>query len=198
MIFKYVLYKILKLADIGRRKQNRIVAEIELAQNQCLRIITGAYKATPLEFLHSEAMIRPVRIMLDRLLLREIERLEASPVRGVIEEACRQIRIRTGAGLNRKGKRNDKPTPWQQARIWCKQTRAEAAEDGEGENWTDRWAENVWRARWEEYTGAKVGTGYPALYMDPRLHYKIHGSMSKAESALLTQIRTGRIGLNQF
>jgi len=47
--------------SVGDGRQSRIFAKIERTQNQCLQIITGEYKAMPIEMIHSEAPIKPVR-----------------------------------------------------------------------------------------------------------------------------------------
>ena len=149
--------------------------------------------------LHSEALIKPIRLIVDRLMLRDAEKLESSPVKQVIEEACRHIRIHTGAsGATRHGERVGVPTPWQRAKEWLRAIRPDIDRSAQKGDWTKEWVEDQWQTIWSKYRTAKAGKGYPALSMDPKMHYRIHGALTKPESSLFTQIRTGRIGLNQF
>ena len=41
--------------------------KLNVIQNGCLRIITGAFKATPVEVLEAEAFMEPLPIFLDKL-----------------------------------------------------------------------------------------------------------------------------------
>ena len=41
-----------------------------MIQNQCLRTVLGAYKATPVQVLKAEAVIAPIDQYLDRLVMR--------------------------------------------------------------------------------------------------------------------------------
>ena len=55
------------------------------------------------------------------------------------------------------------------------------------------------KAEWKKYRGEGRGLGHPALDESKKGQLlKIHKVLKKAESSLLTQIRTGRIGLNSF
>ena len=181
----------------GGDRQKLLISCLERIQNKCLRAITGAYKATPVEMLHNEAQIMPVRIIVKRLVLKSSERGEASPARQVIKQACAKIREKLWSGRRRRAPnaltRSDRVAGW----VKREKTRAAGAE--RGGDWTLNWARNRGKAEWEAYREGRKGQDYPALdTMKKGQLLEIHGVLKKAESSLLTQIRTGRIGLKGF
>jgi hypothetical protein len=60
-------------------------------QNNCLRAISGAYKATPIRNLEVEVGVPPLGIHLDSLQARFRVRLEGSEVAGVIKNAVEKV-----------------------------------------------------------------------------------------------------------
>ena len=79
-------------------KQNQLIFCLIKIQNKCSRVITGAYRATPVEMLHNEAQLLPMRVALERIVLRSSERSEAGLVRKVIKQACAAIRKKLWGG----------------------------------------------------------------------------------------------------
>lgn len=57
-------------------------------QNQCLRVMTGAYRATPVSTLEAEAYVPPLNLYLDSMVARATQRLEDSGMAVKIEGAC--------------------------------------------------------------------------------------------------------------
>ena len=184
-----------KRPDTSGNKQQRMTVMFERIQNRCLRTITGAYRATPIEMIHSEALILPIKTALDRMILRDAERFETSGIKAIIEAACTHIKRNTRPNV---GTRRYPPTNMEKTMVWKQAKQAETDCDGQTKAWTDVWAEKQWRDKWTTYQEAKRGETYPALQIQPKQHMEIHKVLRKAESSLLTQIRTGRIGLNQF
>lgn len=61
-------------------KEIRKGSEDKLAviQKKCLRVVAGAYRATPIEVLHAEAMVPPMKEHLDQLQAKIRTRFETS------------------------------------------------------------------------------------------------------------------------
>ena len=77
----------------GQDGLNRgIVGSLAPFQNQCLRVITGAYQAAPISTLEAEAYVPPLNLYLDSLVARATQRLEDSGMAAKIEGACREVR----------------------------------------------------------------------------------------------------------
>lgn len=49
----------------GARKD--VTNKLAVVQNKCLRLVAGAYKATPIDVLHAETIVPPVREHLEML-----------------------------------------------------------------------------------------------------------------------------------
>ena len=70
-------------------------------------------------------------------------------------------------------------------------------------DWTDEYVALMWQRRWQAYVDEAStkdhSEGIPALKQLPqKQHLKIHEKLKRSESSLLTQIRTGKIGLAGF
>jgi len=156
-------------------------------QNKCLQVIAGAYKATPTSVLETETSIPPLDLYLnDRLAnfrFRHKEMLvtEAyTQIRGKLAQRQRQER---GRNLNRNTHtEGEKRTQW--AEEWKQQK--QRTEMPLLASWKRRWEAN--RPKW-----GLIGVGPPSE--EPP---KIYKELKKAESSILTQIQTGRIGLAAF
>ena len=64
---------------------------LEKIQQQCLRTVTGVFKATSRQALEREAVIPPLCTHIARLQLQARVRLEASGAQQEIDEACNQV-----------------------------------------------------------------------------------------------------------
>jgi hypothetical protein len=67
-------------------------------QNNCLRVISGAYRATPIRNSEIEVGVPPLRIHLDSLQARFRVKLEESEVAGAIMEAVGKVDRHLGVG----------------------------------------------------------------------------------------------------
>jgi hypothetical protein len=78
-------------------------------QNNCLRAISGAYRATPIRNLEVEVEVPPLGIYLDSLQARFRIKLEESDVAGVIREAVGKVErclgTEQGGTVRRRGRR---------------------------------------------------------------------------------------------
>ena len=99
-------------------KRHWIGEPLERIQQQCLRAVTGAFKATNHQALEKEAAIPPLRAHIARLQLQARARLEASGARQEIDGACRRLR---GHLAPRHGPhRPAGHTPGKERRAWAK------------------------------------------------------------------------------
>jgi hypothetical protein len=66
-------------------------SKLQKHQNQCLRIVTGAYKATPIRQLETESFIPPLDLWLNGRLALFQARLERTGIAQLIRNACETI-----------------------------------------------------------------------------------------------------------
>lgn len=83
-----------------------IAANLATIQNSCLRVVAGAYKATPITTLEAETYVPPLELYLDSVVARATHRMrEIEPERGAeIIAACRRVR----RSLHRRGQNRRK------------------------------------------------------------------------------------------
>ena len=84
-----------------------LAAKLQPIQNKCLRVVAGAYKATPVRALETETYIPPLDLYLDGRLAAFRDRLASSRVGQSIKEACKAIQRRL---RNKKGRRKGRKT----------------------------------------------------------------------------------------
>ena len=65
--------------------------QLDVAQNLCLRTITGAYKSTPIAVLEHKIGFPPLQIYLEELAIAYIERTLKGPAREYIKKECNII-----------------------------------------------------------------------------------------------------------
>jgi hypothetical protein len=157
-------------------------AKLARIQNKCLRTVAGAYRATPVPVLETETYVPPLDLHLDEKLARFRSRHKQSGMENLVTAACSNIRRR----LIQRARRGDTRTEGERRTQW-----AEAwLQQGE-----QRPVMSAWRRRWEahRHEWGLVGVGPPSGKA-----VKLHSGLHKAESSVITQIRTGRIGLAAF
>jgi hypothetical protein len=96
-----------------------VAANLERIQNKCLRVVAGAYKATPIRSLEVETFTPPIGLYLDGRLAAFQKWLEDSEVGRVIENSCSWIRARIGNTRGRKSAR--KIAKKEQKGSWAKE-----------------------------------------------------------------------------
>lgn len=192
-----------KPRDLGRKNHKSIENQLAVEQSRCLRVIAGAYRATPSPMVHNEAQVFSMGLVLDKATLRNVGR-RAKSVQNTINKACDAIQ----QNLSRRGRRgrqrgqaiaqstataSDLP---EYTKLAVQQTREIAPDD---RVWIDTWAKDKWGEEWAAYVKSKREDKYPALAaLEKRKHLALHKTLTKAESSLLTQLRTGRISLEKF
>jgi hypothetical protein len=176
-------------------------------QNQALRIVTGAYKATRIRQLETEAFIPPVDIWLAARTADFHRRLDCSGIAKLIFSLSAPIRRQV---LGRKWRRTghqpaNLQTPLEKAREEI--LRWFQAQDFESCNTQPkaRILDN-WKTRWRQETGYRpegnrMRTSPEPIRQDSEPNaaiLQLHKDLCKAESSALVQARTECIGLAQF
>ncbi|PQE14986.1 reverse transcriptase protein [Rutstroemia sp. NJR-2017a BBW] len=154
-------------------KRGAVERELERAQAACLRKIAGAYRATPNREVEAEAAIPPISVYCDEKLRKFFERQKDTPARRVCQEQCLWIRKRRGS---------------RKARQELPNIPTERALKPEKQVWKAQWAKGV--AKWYSVAAKSPVLGKGRL--------KLHKGLSKAESAILIQSRTGRTSCAHF
>ena len=102
----------------GRDSARGLAAKLLPIQNKYLRIVAGAYKATPIRALETETYTPPLDLYLDGRLAAFRDRLANSQVGQAIQEACKVIQRRL---RNKKGRRRGyRPIPSLFKDDWAK------------------------------------------------------------------------------
>jgi len=194
-------------------KPRGLAAKLQRYQNQGLRVVLGAFKATPIRQLETEAYVPPLDLWLNGRVARYQARIARSGIAKLIDEACTAIRIRIRQRATRRRRRSALPaesqslTQSQAQRLWAKDW-AHASLD----LWDQREKKLVlqeWESRWQaenrrigrrERQAIEPGNCQvvPTNTPPTKKTLELHTGLRKAESALLVQARTGRIGLAQF
>lgn len=158
-------------------------------QNQCLRTVAGAYRATPVSTLEAETYTAPLDLHLDSLVARTVHRLEKSGMAEKLNSACREVRrylAAHGQFQRRHYTEFIHPRPlrrgWQSS--WIRDERGPQVELRE--RWQRRWG-----ARKEPW--GEIHARPP----DPR-NLSIYKGLSKARCSILVQLRSGKTGLAAF
>ena len=157
-------------------------------QNRCLRVITGAYRATPASTLEAEAYVPPLNLYLDSLVARATQRLEDSGMAAKIEGACQAARRNLRAhGQNQRRPCTQYIHPQPLPRGWQSQW----TQDGH----PARALQSQWVAQWRS---RRAPWGELLSRPPNKRNLKLYQGLTKACCSILTQIRTGKTGLAAF
>jgi hypothetical protein len=160
-------------------------------QNKCLRIMNGAYKATPTRYLESEMAMPPLDLYLDKWVANFESKIAISGM----AQLLRQMEARAAqmaAGSRRRGRRG-------QARQPLRNSKARAAANWVGDNKnTENTMLRKWRNRWKTAVAASE-RGVLAAHKKPDLaNHKIYKNLYKHEALILIQTRTGCVSMAEF
>lgn len=172
-------------------KPQGIAKQLGPLQSQCLRAVAGAYRATPIRALETETAVPPVDLYLNQRLAHFEARLEATGMKQLIENSCAAVAHRL---RNRLGYKPVRPR--------CRPDKGQLARQWQGTGSLEEAVTRSWKARWEEQIRSKeIQSLTPAdrspLFDKTRALLK-HKGLRKSESSLVTQLRTGKIGLKAF
>src|SRR6266576_454889 len=174
-------------------------------QNKCLRIVTGAFKATPLPELHHEAGVQPLDITMDsQVLAYQLSHID-TPASKTIEKECRRIR---NLHWRANRTRDQKPTTHVSKREWAKKEMERnlggnrqwtTASKEEKERCVAEFREREGETRWKRYQeqGGRHGSPAQRTPWNAKIDYW-HKGLTKAQSSIAVQVRTEKIGLKAF
>ena len=169
-------------------------------QNAALRKVLGAYKATPARQLEVETACPPLDVYFNKRLADFENRLAHSKVGRQISQSCAFVAQHL---RNRRGRpRRPKPPPGSHGwRDWAAQwvrihTIGLPATDQNSENaarleWERRWADTP-------LSTTRAAADSPLRRAFQGSHLRLYEGLRKAQSSMLAQARTGKIGLRHF
>ena len=160
-----------------------IVARLEAEQNKCLRIVTGAYKSTPINVLEAEANCMPINLVLAQRAAAFEEK--ATSEGGKWTESWDRVKRLIS---NARGRRNlrrpptlaDPMDPW---RCW------------RGERPLRAKVKEEWQAM-QSREGVRLRK--PRVGLPWQKAKRIWKALTKHEASCLVQIRSGHIGLGKY
>jgi hypothetical protein len=184
--------------DPERPGNGAVARAISKVQNQGLRTVAGAYRATPIRELEKETLVPPIDIYCSELRALHLRRTYSSPVGDFIRAQCNTIRGRLQRRHRRRTqqrKEQAEPICIAQERLtWATQRESELGSTGKKAALTE------WKRRWHQEQTSR--TSWPesvaALGEPSKSTLKLYSQLKKAESSVLFQARTGRIGLRRF
>jgi hypothetical protein len=192
-----------------------IAKNLGKAQNKSLRVVAGAYKATPVRHLETETWVPPIDLYLNKRAAdferrtypeqwpqkqgqeqEQGQQLRAGLGR-VISDACTRVFRLFQKGRRKRGPQG--PTAIEQNAVLLRQWVGRHAEQGGGG--PDEAVREEWERRWKAGREGRpivrtADNPTEALFTD--LALRRHDGLHKAHSSLLVQARTGDIGLRSF
>ena len=180
-----------------------IARELLTIQSSCLRVVAGAYRATPIRSLETETWVPPLDLYLNRRVADFKERLSQTGATAALQIARRRV---ARATLNRQDRRAGKiiPTDSRHGGGMDTTARAEWRADWLGEHIAEGALERDWRERWQQQLD-KAMQERPSRDIEPADYPDFteeallkHRGLQKHESSLIVQIQTGKIGLRAF
>ena len=190
----------------GRKATRGITPKLEVIQNKCLRVISGAFRATPVRALETLTFTPPLDLALSARVAAYRERTRETGLEQLILKACSKVRrhlaqsIRaTEVAIEIVGHPVPMPLGW--TKEWAQEREAGEQAGRQADRQVGRGASirktitKKWVKRWEE------GTAGRHYIVDQPPHKGVldrYRDLHKAESAILVQLTTGKIGLASF
>ena len=181
---------------------------LEKVQSQALRTMLGAYKSSPTHVLRQEAGIPPISQHASKLTLDHVLKSNNSTTVNEIEARCLEV---AKIAENRKRRKTSTSTKHYHTR---RETLTRALQRGgelsdlyeANEKRADsrRWTHKDWRTEWREAQARRAAepqtTREPTAWKPPwRMDgHRLHSNLTRAQSTIATQLRTGHIGLRQY
>ena len=156
--------------------------QLEDEQNKCARIVAGAYRSTPTHLIQTEVGIPPLDLYLNQ---QAASFLPCQDYRAKSYQIYHQVfnSTRPIAGHCRATAYNNPATMHDHILTgWTEETTLK--------EWKDRWQRAITNSR---DTPASLDPAWSGKEINKR-----HKELTKAESSLLIQARTGHIGLNAY
>ncbi len=187
------------------------IQKLETIQNQYLRKATGAYRAVNTRILEKEANVPPIKWILDELAAKAVGRHQSTRGGRIVQQAVARIRNRPQLLIQparaRKTPQEDRLN-WLRGKIedylWPEYQESPGTGRKQPQHTWNRQIRKLttqgWDQQWANYIlglpPEKRRT--PAALDKSRNRTRLHDGFSKPLSAIVTQIRTEKIGLNAF
>ena len=174
------------------RKSSNISSLVSF-QNRCLRLIGGAFKATPSFLLESELFLLPLNLYFKFRTACFLSSIQNSPLKYFLDSIFSTIS--SYASLLKKPLKESSTISPKWKFTWLSQITTNQASSKKElqklftKEWEDQWEEKKRRS----YPGWQTFCQKPH-----KNNLKLYKELQKAEASLLLQIRTGRIGLASF
>ena len=194
----------------GHSKPN--LAKLATFQNECLRRITGAYKATPIPELQHEAGIPAIDTQIEAQILSSQISQASTEETGLIEKECKRIDKMIWKPKGSNHRKEIKQTPHRAKQKWAREILEELGEGqknsghnttkDERKKYTQKFTNRKEETRWKLYQekerrGRGKKTAAKEAAWDAKID-QLHAQLTKAQSALAIQIRTEKIGFRDF
>jgi hypothetical protein len=180
---------------------------LQKVQNRCLRVVTGGFRATPTRSLETLAYVPPLDLYLTSRVAAYRRRAKVNGTDDLIARATARIRRTMGRPQTHAATgaiRHPYPMPEDWVDNWTRVAGAggEQVDQVDPQARRQRDKKAIWlalRTRWEERWRAAPRSAAEALPQPPDAKVlRLHEGLHKAESSILTQLRTGKIGLADF
>lgn len=156
-------------------------------QDKCLRVVAGAYRATPIRSLEVERHVPPIDLYLDSRLAAFQNRLANSSVGQLIEKTCATIQARI---KNRRGRKTTRTTTTREQRREWVEKRAERIWNHPTKSTTQEKQRvlEAWKARWHvqetKEARGRAQDHWDQIKRSPDpTSLRLHKNLQKAESA---------------
>jgi hypothetical protein len=185
---------------------------LDTTQNRFLRKMLGAYRAVHGRVLEKEADIEPITVALEKIAAKAVKRSVTSVGGRTVQRACEKIRnsaLPGGGASNRQA-----ITPLEDKKRWLRKRIPEELwqeeNDATARNRSRRsrptWKNSLrsmleasWQRRWSAYIATVPANRKSLAHGNTgRKMAQLYGTLPKAACALVTQVRTEKIGLNAF
>ena len=187
-----------------------LAKDLQKAQARNLRIVAGAYKRTPIRNLETETWVPPLDLYLNKRFADFEQRLQTPSLRSglgpgaprktpgsIVQDACNIISRRF---LRRTRRPRHKPRS--QGSTELEEAQKVIKQWVEGAPTTEIAMKKAWETRWKQSfegrTSSRLADYDPPDFLFTNKALRKHQNLTKAQSSLLIQARTGVIGLRDF
>jgi hypothetical protein len=162
-----------------------------LIQNECLRIMSGAYKATPARYFESKMAVPLLDLYLDKWVADFEHCIEASGISQLLRAAgARAAEMIAGHQLQHKRRAPE---------LTSRDQRIQAVRRWMGtKKDTEKVMLEAWRRRWREVIRKSKRGDLVACRGPDLTNYKVYRDLYKHQAFVLMQVRTGCVEMADF